>query len=185
MSAIIIRAVYEETACTDPKYFTIDSKGIVRCNQNNLSSFPDHIIIPSSINGIKSLEVEEMYFAKNLQSVILPDSITVIRDSAFMELANLKSINFPPNLQKIGASAFFNTSLQSVVLPEGFTRLETGSFQRCMMLTSVTIPSTIKHIGPTAFSESTNLKNIFVNRSEDPALGAPWGAINANVVWTP
>lgn len=65
----------------------------------------------------------------NIESVNLPDSITVIRGAAFMYCKNLKNIKMPKNLKKINHSAFGGcSSLESIDLSHGVEEIEPYAF---------------------------------------------------------
>ncbi len=65
----------------------------------------------------------------NIESVNLPDSITIIRGAAFMYCKNLKNIKMPKNLKKINHSAFGGcSSLESIDLSRGVEEIEPYAF---------------------------------------------------------
>jgi hypothetical protein len=101
-------------------------------------------------------------------SVAEGSQLTTIKDSAFMECANLKSVDLSNAtlLETVGTNLFErNTSLTSVVLSESekFTALSNnmfaGSNTARVPLTSITIPKNITSIGDTVFSY-TNITSV-------------------------
>ena len=73
-----------------------------------------------------------------VDNLIIPSSVTSIRDYAFSGCSSLISVTIPSSVTCIGGSAFSS----------------------CSGLTSITIPSSITSIGNEAFSGCTNLKDI-------------------------
>jgi hypothetical protein len=202
----------------------------------------DTLIVPNYINGVKVNSIVNTYATKgltygkniyhiqdssgitsigdyaflhcdNIQSVILPNTVTSIGRSAFEASGsiqgNLTNINLPNSLTSIGQEAFcYCGKLTSIIIPRGVTRIEQDTFTMCFDLASVTIPDTVTSIGYCAFCDCTglttltipksvteitynalsgcnNLTQITVNRIENSIEGAPWWADNATMVWNP
>ena len=90
-----------------------------------------------------------------LNSVIVPNTVTTIRQSAFASSPRLRTVVLPNSVESIGIRTFSLCSrLTSVRLPEGITELPDFIFEGCESLTSFTIPSTVTHIGESAFNNS-------------------------------
>ena len=90
-----------------------------------------------------------------LNSVIVPNTVTTIRQSAFASSPRLRTVVLPNSVESIGIRTFSLCSrLTSVRLPEGITELPDFMFEGCESLTSFTIPSTVTHIGESAFNNS-------------------------------
>ena len=66
------------------------------------------IEIPEKISGQQVVEIGEKAFSNNLrlEHVQLPDSVIVIKDSAYLGCRNLKSISFGLGIKKICTNAF-------------------------------------------------------------------------------
>ena len=89
---------------------------------------------------------------KSLTSVIIPSSVTEIREYAFDGCISLKNVNIPSSVTEIGCGAFGGcSSLTSVNIPSSVTKIEGGTFDFCTSLTSVNIPSSVTSIGTRAF----------------------------------
>lgn len=96
---------------------------------------------------------ENIYNAK-LNSIILPNSITSIGDSAFYKCINLKGVLTIPNLViSIGNSAFNRcTNLSgTLVLPNSVTTLGEYAFSQCQSLTGLTLSESLASISRCAF----------------------------------
>ncbi len=74
----------------------------------------------------------------SMTSVIIPDSVTSIGDSAFYS-TGLNSVEIPDSVTCIGAGAFELTDLQSVRLSANVTELEDNPFSRCFSLTKIEV----------------------------------------------
>ena len=114
---------------------------------------------------------------KSLTSVIIPSSVTEIREYAFDGCISLKNVNIPSSVTEIGCGAFGGcSSLTSVNIPSSVTKIEGGTFYFCTSLTNVNIPSSVTSIGKYAFFYCSGLKSIYVYAETVPSIGA--GAFN-------
>lgn len=67
---------------------------------------------------------------KNLQSVIIPKSVTEIGDEAFADCTNLKSIAIPNSVTHIGSEAFYECeSLENINISENVISIGSGAFR--------------------------------------------------------
>ena len=91
---------------------------------------------------------------------MLPDSVTYIGFSAFLQCTGLTEINLPSNVTYIGMYAFAHCSgLTRVVMKENVTAIAQYAFYNCANLASITIPDSVTQIGMNAF---TGCKDGFV-----------------------
>ncbi|HBI93980.1 MAG TPA: hypothetical protein DDY58_17015, partial [Terrisporobacter glycolicus] len=97
-------------------------------------------------------------------SIIIPDSITSIRDYTFANCSSLNSIAIPNNLTSIGDSAFYGcSSLDSIIIPDSLTSIGYRAFYLCSNLTSIIIPDSVTYIGELAFSHCNILRSITIS----------------------
>ena len=107
----------------------------------------DTVILPPTVNG-KSYGIYEM---RGVQSVIIPDGITSIDDSAFFGCSSLTSITIPDSITSIGSYAFYGCSFVDIILPDSVTSIDSGAFRYCSSLASITLPDSVTSIGSYAF----------------------------------
>ncbi|MEF8805230.1 MULTISPECIES: leucine-rich repeat protein [Bacteroides] len=101
-----------------------------------------------------------------IQSVVLPNTITMIDDRAFAYCENLSSIVIPDGVTKIGMEAFDNCKgLTSVTIPKSVTEIGSDAFRLCESITSITIPNSVTKIKEGAFWGCTNLTSIIIPNS--------------------
>lgn len=132
-----------------------------------LGTCTDKIIsIPSMYEGKPVTEILYEYLHNenigNVERVVLPSSITHIRDGAFKNYTALKQISLPNSVTNVGTGAFEGCrSLKSVTLSSTMENISDNMFRNCSSLESIVIPSNIKAIGEGAFNGAA-LKNIVV-----------------------
>jgi hypothetical protein len=108
-----------------------------------------------------SIERSAFYKCSALASITIPDSVTTIGRSPFVE-SGLTSITWPAKIPVIPLYAFDETKLKTIVIPEGVTDINLSAFAECKELTSVTPPSTIKNIDAEAFADCPALSVITI-----------------------
>lgn len=101
-------------------------------------------------------------FAGNsdVTEVIIPDTVTRIEACAFDSCENLKSVEIPSSVRKIGSSAFSCSGLTKVVIPQSIRDISESVFNTCYNLESVELSSGLKTIGASAFANCINLRTI-------------------------
>ena len=99
----------------------------------------------------------------NLQSVILPNSVTSIGTAAFQSCEKLIGIVLPDGLTSIGEAAFnICLSLTTIDFPNSLLTLEESSFSHCESITAITIPASVTSIGRSVLSGCVSLNTINV-----------------------
>jgi len=84
------------------------------------------------INGVKD---------KSVSSIIVPEYVTLIAESAFEGCGGLTSITIPDSVTSIGNYAFRGcTGLTSITIPDSVTSIGYNAFEGCSGLTSITLP---------------------------------------------
>lgn len=119
--------------------------------------------VPETILGAKVSVIGAWSFAENqnITHVSLPDTVTVIENSAFHSCTNLVTVDYPDHLVEIGDYAFAAcNSLTNCDLPYTLQTLGSFAFMNCSHITGVTIPASLKNWGDHAFSNCLGLQNL-------------------------
>ena len=118
--------------------------------------------IAETYNGAPVTEICDSAFEKkNIVSVVIPEGVTTIGDSAFYNCSGLTNIELPNSVMIIGGAAFYGCSgLTSVEIPSSVTTIGMAAFSGCSSLTSIDIPSGVTTIGDSAFSGCGSLTSI-------------------------
>lgn len=149
---LLVAAVALLSGCADKKNITVKgTTGVIEQEAYRNNDKIETVVIEDGITEIREGAFRN---CKNLRSVTIPDSVTVIGPNAFIHCAGLESIVIPAGVKEIGESAFAQcTGLKSVTLPDGLEKIGDCAFQNCG-LTSVELPSTVTRIGNQAFAGS-------------------------------
>ena len=118
----------------NPKYDSReDCNAIIWTEKNWMISACPTTTIPSSITKLGGYKGQT-----ELESIVIPDTVTVIGSEAFSGCASLKSIEIPASV----------------------TLIESGAFEGCTSLTNMTIPKTVKEVQWSIFDKCTNLESV-------------------------
>ena len=111
----------------------------------------DTIVLPPSVTALGQYA---FYYCTNLKSINLPVTQKTIPSNFLAGCSSLESIELPATLTTISTDAFYYCSkLKSINLPEGLQTISDEAFYHCN-LASITIPSTVTAIGKRAFQEN-------------------------------
>lgn len=117
--------------------------------------------IPSEIEGTQVTKIAEKAFLGNssIVSILLPDGLKEIGDSAFQECTSLQTVNIPTSVQEIGQLAFYKSAITgTITIPNGITEIKNGVFRECKKLEKVNLPQSIQTIARTAFYYCSNVE---------------------------
>jgi len=119
--------------------------------------------------SIKRVESGAFNGKKSLQSIILPEGITVINNGAFLN-SGLEAITLPESLEGIDQSVFSGTRLKEITIPANVGALGTSAFEGSdagpMPLEKVIFNgSKIMDIEPYTFKNCVKLKEITLPES--------------------
>lgn len=121
----------------------------------------DKIIIPEKVINRKVTSIgEKAFYLSKFYEVFLPNTITKIKDEAFLNCWNLSEINIPENLEYLGKGAFRETDISYIKLPQGITEINEDTFRMCRSLNSIILSNNIKKISSGAFWGTDNLTHI-------------------------
>ena len=121
----------------------------------------------SEVN-ISNLPAQSFYKSSNIQTIILPTTLTAIGANTFNQ-SRLQAIIIPPNVETIETSAFQNCrSLTNISFEDNSNLKSIGdfSFSGCTSLVSIEIPTSVVIIGNSAFKNCISLvDNTFTQES--------------------
>ena len=133
----------------------------------------EHIVIPSTYNDMPVVAFIPRSHSYNYKSLVIPDSVTEIGESAFYSWEYLESVTLSKNLTYIPAEAFKEClRLYSIVIPEGVTEIHDSAFLYCSSLVSVSLPSTLLKIEDDAFIKCDNICEIYNFSRLDIKIGS-------------
>lgn len=132
--------------------FTPDNTAVIVTNYKYNGAAAD-VTIPSRYQGKPVTTIgHAAFFNSAVTSVTIPDSVTSISDSAFINCPQLTNISIPNSVTYIGFSAFNScTSLKSITLPSSLSTIQSYAFCNCGKLETIRIPVSVTSIGNCAF----------------------------------
>ena len=106
---------------------------------------PADLVIPSTLGGNPVTEIgkKAFYNVGKIRSLTIPDSVTIIRESAFEMSTDTKNMG-------------------SLKLGNGVTTIEEQAFFYCFFSGELIIPESVTTIGPSAFEECENFTGSLV-----------------------
>ncbi len=184
----ILQPAHQAHAATTPETcfaFDIPTQAITNYYDNESDNSanpacPRDVEIPATIGGvaIKAItgpdEWSGAFAYKSIASVIIPNGVTTIGNSAFSG-NQLISATIPNSVTSIEDGAFSDNQLTSVAIPSGVTSIGSSAFHG-NQLTTLTIPSSVKTIAQGAFAKN-KLATLTLNEGIETIGG---GAFNMN-----
>ncbi len=121
--------------------------------------------IPSAINGIPVLLIAEGAFSecKDIEHLILPESLECIERFAFQGCKNLQELRIPSNVQEVASGAFMGcTNLKSIQVDTRSEKLYIGpdAFADCHSIMALTLPEENVQIEQTSFKNAFDLSSM-------------------------
>ena len=95
---------------------------------------------------------------KDGETYIFPNSVKEIGHSAFLFCTNLKSIDIPSTVDKIGTNAFYGTNIKEANI--NAKEIESSIFYDSSSLENVTFGKNVTNFGSSIFRNSNKIKNI-------------------------
>lgn len=119
--------------------------------------------IPSGIIHIGS---HAFLNCAQLKTIDIPESVLRIGEGAFSGCSRLNHVIIPNHISEIGNQAFSScTNLSSIKLPDELCLIGDGMFYNCGSLKEIILPENIESIGVSAFGKCTGLKSIVIPNS--------------------
>ncbi len=117
------------------------------------------VILPDTLTAIGDSAFRSCVY---LEEINIPNGVTTIGSKAFMGCAWLLGIDLPDSVSQLGESAFYETGLTSIAFPANLSEIPDRTFYGCNGLETVTIPGTVTSIGHGAFQKCTKLTTVTI-----------------------
>ena len=121
------------------------------------------IIIPDGVMVIGESAFKDLSF---VTSVIMPESLKRIENNAFENFTNLIDVVIPKSVDYIGDCAFKNSGLLKLTINGSLTYLGHEAFMQCMNLSEITIHGKVKEAGLKVFKQCVKLDKVNINLKE-------------------
>ena len=131
-------------------------------------AIPESIKVYGELVPVKVISNSVFENNDNIVSIIVPDSVTTIGDSAFSGCSNLETVTISENsqLEEINVNVFENcTKLTSIYIPNGVTTIKERAFYNCALITSINIPNNVTTIEASTFADCSSLTSINIPNS--------------------
>lgn len=168
---------FSEEYPDDPRYFDYEVEfGIIRDRKDdNLSKYAgkgiritsyngfdtERVIVPAEINGQPVVSIGEKVFQNGgFSEIILPSSLKIILDQAFVRCKNLKSIDLPKSVKYLGKYCFSETGLEEICIPNTVEIIPDGCFFSCKNLKNIILGNRTIVLGRSAFKGCLQLSRI-------------------------
>lgn len=148
---------------------------------NYLTSIPslDNIEYGGGAFTANSIEPSEAFiYGKNSDGNI---DYTILNSYAARKYVD--TINVPETVKRLSYYSLRYANSKVITLPEGLEYIHTTSFMQ-INSSIINLPSTITTMSEYAFYQCPSIKTININLTENAIIGSPWGATNAEVIWT-
>lgn len=118
------------------------------------------IVIPKKIDGYTVAAISNKAFKnQNIKSVVMPDTIEEIGESAFENCEKLEYVKIPPSVEIIGKKSFKDCTLLTCVdfgeINDNLKRIDKEAFADCTNLKELTLP------GNTIYDLSTSTTFVY------------------------
>ena len=97
--------------------------------------------------------------SKNLENVIIPNSVKTLCESAFQE-SGLTSVTIPNSVTKADDFTFYNSSVQTITFGTGLKSTSYEMFEQCEDLTTINFPSTKFELNARTFGYCYSLESV-------------------------
>lgn len=131
----------------------------------------------SEATPFSNSECKHMYInGERITNLLIPNSVTEIKEYTFSGFSDLKSIILPDSVTEISDNAFSGCAgLENVLIPDSVTSIGCDAFNGCKNLTEITIPTSVKIINDGAFEDCELLMDIWYS-----GLSTGWNEISAD-----
>ena len=129
-----------------------------RCGLSNNNDYIQTVTIP---NGVTVLGSYAFYDCDNLISITIPGTVRTIGSNAFNSCGSLEELKIMDGVEYIGDSAFYDCDrILSLALPDSLIEIGSYAFYDCDGLSIVNIPDNVTAINGYAFYSCNNLEEV-------------------------
>lgn len=122
------------------------------------------------VPGTKGIAGDAFYDCKNIDTLILPNSLLYIGEETFYNCEKLVSVTFGNSVKTIGTYAFSECGLTEITLPNSVTTINEKVFASCPNVSKITIGSEVTFIDNAAFLTFSNLTSIVCYAVTPPTI---------------
>ncbi len=125
------------------------------------------IVIPEKINDCKVIAIADkaFYDIDNLRDVDIPKTVKKVGKQAFANCDGMEIVRFFSGYTEFGEGAFENSSVQSVALPNKMQKISRAMFKNCRAVQKVSFPDNLKEISDEAFEGCISLSEMVVGEN--------------------
>ena len=161
-SQLIHKKETAQQCATLPKKATTEEKNQYSSAAKKKGGLID-LIIP---DGTKEIKNKAYYERNDIKTVSIPNGVVRIGDHAFYDCESITSVTIPNSVTSIGYSAFCGCkNLTSIIIPNSVKFIDNYAFSGCKKITSIIIPNSVTSIGDMAFFQCTSLTSISIPNS--------------------
>lgn len=146
----------------------------------NKSDISGNLTIPSTIDGYTVKKINTVNYdhtnkyygngtfekAYGLQSVTIPNTVTVIGNYAFNQCTGLKQLVIPDNVKSIGNYAFSScTGISTLTIESGVTNIGANAFKQCSGIKQLVIPDSVTNIEEAAFMDCSGITSLTLSKN--------------------
>ena len=158
-----------------------DCNAIIETANNTLLYGCNNTIIPNSVTSIGN---SAFVNCEGMKSITIPFSVTSIGDYAFQGCSALDTLYYDAiscvdfNNTTYYSTPFYNLKISTIIIGDDVQRIPAYFGKHLTYLTNVTIGNSLVSIGNGAFSESNGLTNLFISNLDTWCnLGNPFSYV--------